>query len=67
VATVAVIVVNWNTRVAGRMWIRSRNRGDLDCEAVVVDNGSSDGSPAMVRERRPVRLMANPTISASPC
>jgi hypothetical protein len=63
VATVAVIVVNWNTRelLAECLASVAETAGDLDLEIIVVDNGSSDGSPAMVRDRFPaVRLITNP-------
>jgi GT2 family glycosyltransferase len=62
VARVAVIVVSWNTRELLAECLASvvETAGGLDVETVVVDNGSSDGSPEMVRERFPAaRLIAN--------
>jgi GT2 family glycosyltransferase len=62
VATVAVIVVNWNTRdlLAECVASVAATTADLDVETVVVDNGSGDGSATMLRERFPqVRVIAN--------
>jgi GT2 family glycosyltransferase len=61
-ATVAVVIASWNTRTLLAECLTSvlETAGDIDVEIVVVDNGSSDGSPAMVREEFPsVRLIAN--------
>ena len=51
----SVIVVNWNTRELLRACLASvqKHTAGLDYELIVVDNGSSDGSPAMVREDFP--------------
>jgi GT2 family glycosyltransferase len=58
----SVVIVNWNTRDLLRDCLRSvcgTVRG-LSCEVLVVDNGSADGSAAMVREEFPdVRLIGN--------
>jgi GT2 family glycosyltransferase len=62
VASLAVIVINWNTRELLSECLTSiaASAGERDVDVVVVDNGSSDGSAAMVRERFPaVRLIAN--------
>lgn len=51
----SVIVVNWNTRDLLRACLASvkRHTTGLEYELIVVDNGSSDGSSAMVREEFP--------------
>jgi len=60
---VSVIVVNWNTRALLERCLASvfETSGDLSLEVIVVDNASTDGSAAMVRERFPeARLIVNP-------
>lgn len=50
---VRIVVVSWNTRELLERCLASF-ANDLDaglCDVVVVDNGSADGSPDMVRER----------------
>jgi N-acetylglucosaminyl-diphospho-decaprenol L-rhamnosyltransferase len=65
-AEVSVIIVSWNTRglLAGCLESLNGEIGRLDglgVEAFVVDNASSDGSAAMVREDFPwVRLIESP-------
>lgn len=51
----SVIVVNWNTRELLRACLTSvkRHTAGLEYELIVVDNGSSDGSPEMVRAEFP--------------
>lgn len=59
---VSVIIVNWNTRDLLGQCLQSLydTTSDLDLEVVVVDNASSDASPAMVRKRFPqVQLIEN--------
>jgi GT2 family glycosyltransferase len=58
----SIIVVSANTRDLLEQCLQSATAAtaDLDAELIVVDNGSSDGSVAMVRESFPgVRLIAN--------
>jgi GT2 family glycosyltransferase len=58
----SVIIVNWNTRDLLCQCIDSliQTINKIDTEILVVDNGSSDGSGDMVRERFPgVKLIEN--------
>lgn len=58
----SVIVVNWNTRGLLEACLSSVEaaRGNLALDTWVVDNGSSDGSDDLVRQRFPgVELIAN--------
>lgn len=50
---IAVLIVNWNTRALLAECLASvvANSDGLCVQTVVVDNGSSDGSAAMVREQ----------------
>lgn len=59
---VSVVIVSWNTRELLRACLESLAAGGDELEVIVVDNGSADGSDAMVRERFPaVRLVVNET------
>jgi asparagine synthase (glutamine-hydrolysing) len=58
----SVVIVNWNTRDILRDCLASvvRHLAGIPHEILVVDNASSDGSPAMVaREFPQVRLVCN--------
>lgn len=59
---ISIVIVNWNTRDLLRQCLRSvADEGDsLSLEVFVVDNGSGDGSPEMVkREFANVNLIEN--------
>jgi len=58
----SIIIVNWNTSALLEACLRSiyDHASSLSLEVLVVDNGSSDGSAALVRARFPkVWLIAN--------
>ncbi len=58
----SVLIVNWNTKDALADCLRAlpEATASVPSEAIVVDNGSSDGSPEMVRAQFPwVRLIEN--------
>ncbi|MBI1881246.1 MAG: glycosyltransferase [Chloroflexi bacterium] len=58
----SIIIVNWNTRQLLADCLKSieATLQDLTFEVIVVDNGSTDGSQAMLGEQFPyVRLMQN--------
>ena len=60
---ISVIIVNWNTRdlLARALEAVAVSAGDLPHEVIVVDNGSTDGSLELLRDRYPaVRVIANP-------
>lgn len=61
---ISVIIVNWNTRELLDDCLRSvvETAGALPCEIIVVDNASSDGSAAAIRDNWPaVKLIASAT------
>ena len=58
----SIVIVNYNTVDQLRDCLESilRERGDLDLETLVVDNGSVDGSAAMVRSYAPEITLIDP-------
>ena len=59
---VSVIIINWNSKDRLRACLGSlaANLGDIRHEVIVVDNASSDGTSAMVKELFPAaRLLEN--------
>jgi GT2 family glycosyltransferase len=59
----SVVIVNWNTRALLSNCLDSlfRTVKNIGLEVIVVDNASSDGSAAMVREKYPlVTVLENP-------
>lgn len=52
---VSIVIVSWNVRELLRDCLESiaTHRGSLDCEIIVVDNQSGDGSAEMVRHDFP--------------
>jgi GT2 family glycosyltransferase len=60
---VSVVVVNWNTKDLLEDCITSveKHLADTPHEVIVVDNGSTDGSPELIASRFPEnRLLVNP-------
>lgn len=58
----SILIVNWNGKALLKSCLESlvRESSGLDAEIIVVDNGSSDGSPEMVREHfKEVKLIRN--------
>ncbi len=60
----AIIIVSWNTRELLDRCIRSVHASlagsGIAYRVIVVDNASSDGTPAMLRERHPDVLLLEP-------
>lgn len=58
----AIVIVSWNTAAVLRRCLHALDAQAInnDCQIVVVDNASTDGSPEMVRREFPgVKLLAN--------
>ncbi len=58
----SIVIVSYNTGGPLRRCLESirATRGDLDLEIIVVDNGSRDGSPDLVRECAPEAVLIEP-------
>jgi len=58
----SIVIVSWNVRDCLRACLESieRHRDGLSLEVIVVDNASTDGTPALVRKKFPqVTLICN--------
>src|SRR5215204_3945017 len=61
-AKISVIILNWNTRDLMAQCLNSieQHKSNLQLEIIVVDNASTDGSQAMLKEKYPqILLIAN--------
>lgn len=58
----SVVIVSWNTRELTLRCLAALAdaAGGLRCEAIVVDNGSNDGTPAAIRARFPAVRLVEP-------
>jgi len=61
-AKISIIILNWNTRDLLTQCLNSieQHKGNLQLEIIVVDNASTDGSQAMLKEKYPqISLITN--------
>lgn len=60
-AKISIIILNWNTRDLLAQCLDSieQHKGDIELEIIVVDNASSDGSQAMLKEKYPQIALIN--------
>jgi GT2 family glycosyltransferase len=57
---ISVVVVNWNRKELLRACLHSLERqGGVECEVIVVDNGSTDGSAELADGEPGVRVIRN--------
>ena len=59
---ISLIILNWNTRdlLARCLDSIEQHKGELQLEIIVVDNASTDGSQAMLKEKYPrLQLITN--------
>jgi GT2 family glycosyltransferase len=63
---VSIVIVSWNVREMLRDCLKSieAHRGSLDCEIIVVDNRSGDGSAEMVRRDFPDAVLVENALNA---
>ena len=59
-STLSVVIVSYNTREDLRLCLNALRESALPTEIVVVDNASTDGSAAMVREHFPEVILIEP-------
>ena len=57
-ANILIVIVTWNARKWVRKCLRSVEKSSLQADVVVIDNGSTDGTPALIRSDFPhVRII----------
>jgi hypothetical protein len=63
---ISIIIVSWNVRDCLRACLDSieRHRDDLSLEVIVVDNASTDGTPAMIRDEFPAVTLTGNDMNA---
>ncbi|MFN8378014.1 MAG: glycosyltransferase family 2 protein [Anaerolineae bacterium] len=59
-STLSAVIVNYNTREDLRLCLLALRESTLQAEIVVVDNASTDGSAAMVRDQFPEVILIEP-------
>ena len=54
-AMISIIILSWNTRALLAQCLDSieEHKGDIQLETIIVDNASTDGSQAMLKEKYP--------------
>lgn len=59
-STLSVVIVSYNSRDDLRLCLAALRHSTLPAEVIVVDNASSDGTPAMVRAEFPEVMLLEP-------